>query len=153
MAVADDMIELFQNTKTQILQHVEDTFNTLTNSNDNHVGTRIKFCRECGSEKPLPTKKCGNCGSREFIDFACTKQIRLSAFIDFLRTQGQWPLSQLSAQSCRSFLKPTLYSWPFATPCGLDSSCPIASAIKAFSSSQGSIIGDMGGLKLENYDA
>lgn len=147
------MIELCQDAKTQIQKHIEGTIDTLTDSDDNHVGTRIKFCRECSSEKPLPTKKCGNCGSREFIDFVCTKQIRLLAFIDFLRTQGQWPLSQLSAQSCRTFLKPTHYSWPFAAPCGHDSSCPITSAIKTFRSSQGSIIGDMEGLKLEDYDA
>ena len=149
------MIELCQDAKTRVQTYIEATLDKLTASEVNHDSLEQdslehKRCRGCGMLKPIETKRCGNCGSREFGPSVCSNHTRVSSFTNKLYSLGQWPMSKLNGQSCRTFLKPGI---PFQSgPCGLQS-CPYVSAVNEFFAGQGSVFANMQGLKLENYDA
>lgn len=54
----------------------------------------FKICSSCHLQKPVQTKKCGNCNSRHFQEAHCGKSLRLLGLFDWLESRGLWPMSR-----------------------------------------------------------
>lgn len=147
------MKELGESVKNTIQQHVEHVIDEVGANDVRHVGKRDKICSHCFQHKPLETKKCGYCGSINFYDYLCTKEVRLSLFKEWLQSQGYWPLSRLNKRSCRSFVggKPSLAD--SRTLCGFDDSCPLTGAKERLITGLRRTHKGCVGLKLEDYVA
>lgn len=145
------MRELWDRVKNKIQQQIECAMDEVGENIERHFGTRDKFCQGCSLQKPSATQKCGNCGSRDFQDYLCTREIRLALFKDWLKFRGYWPLSQLNKQSSRSFLGdvPPIES---RTICGLDDDCPLTEAKENLRTVLKATPTDIKCLKLEKYD-
>ena len=113
----DDIMDLREVIKTTVQRQIETAIDEVVANSDRHIGKRDKVCQQCFRSKPLPTKKCGNCSSSEFQDYICLMEVRLSLFLEWLKTQGYWPLSQLNEQSCREFRGSVSAIISNCTPC------------------------------------
>ncbi|KIW93268.1 uncharacterized protein Z519_05873 [Cladophialophora bantiana CBS 173.52] len=149
----DDVKELCENVTNTVQQRIERMIDEAGANNERHVGKRDKICSQCFSNKPLETKKCGYCGSNDFRDYLCTKEVRLSLFKEWLQSQGYWPLSRLNGRSCRSFLGSMPSPAGTRTPCGFDDSCPLTGAKERLVASLRMTHSDCVGLELEDYDS
>ncbi|ETI26855.1 hypothetical protein G647_10301 [Cladophialophora carrionii CBS 160.54] len=149
----DDMRELCVRIKNRVQERIETAIDGVGENHERHTGKRDKVCRQCFRNKPWATKKCGNCGSSEFHDYSCTKELRLSLFMEWLQSQGYWPLSRLNIQSCRSFLGTMYGAIDMRTPCGLDDLCPLTAAKELLTTRLKRTLDNFEGLSLEVYDA
>lgn len=147
------MKELCESVKNTVQQHVEHVFDEVGANDVRHVGKRDKICSRCFQHKPFDTKKCGHCGSNNFRDYLCTKEVRLLVFKEWLHPQGYWPLSRLNKRSCRSFVGAKPSPVDSRTPCGYDDSCPLTGAKERLITSLRRTHKDCVGLKLEDYAA
>ncbi|EXJ54293.1 hypothetical protein A1O7_09631 [Cladophialophora yegresii CBS 114405] len=148
----DDMRHLCESVKYAVQLRIEDALDAVGENNERHTGKRDKICSQCYRNKPSATKKCGNCGSSEFQDYFCTKELRLSLFKEWLQSRGYWPLSRLNNQSCRSYLRNMHGCIDSRTPCGFDNSCPLTEAKEHLTTTLRSTLGDFAGLLLGVYD-
>jgi ribosomal protein L40E len=98
------MRELCERVKNKVQQRIEIVIDEVGANNERHTGKRDKICRECFRNKPWPTKKCGNCGSSDFHDYLCTKEVRLLLFKEWLQLQGYWPFESAKYAKLPEFL-------------------------------------------------
>jgi hypothetical protein len=150
---ADDMRELYERVKNKVQQQIELVIDEVGENSERHTGKLDKICAQCFRNKPLATRRCGACGSSNFGDYTCTKEVRLSLFKEWLQSQGYWPLSRLIEQSCRNFLGAMPAPTGNQTPCGFGDSCPLMVAKKRLIARLRANLADVVGLRLEDYDA
>ncbi|RMZ80615.1 hypothetical protein DV738_g2564, partial [Chaetothyriales sp. CBS 135597] len=125
----EDMRDLCERLKDKVQQQVEQAIDAVAANENRHVGKRDKVCALCFRNKPLATKRCGHCGSNDFVDYVCSPEIRLSLFKGWLQVQGYWPLSRLKQRSLRSYSgTQARFLVDTRTVCGLDDSCPLTTA-------------------------
>ena len=152
MCDVDDVRGLCGRLKGIIQTSIEISMDDVCADNERHAGTIDKICGRCFRNKPWATKKCGHCGSTEFHDYICTKEIRFSLFKDWLQSQGYWPLSHVYDTSCRSFLGTIPSSIDRRTLCGLDDSCPLVKSKEQLTSRLRDMPDQYGGLVLGDYE-
>jgi hypothetical protein len=145
------MRELCEKVKDRVQRQIELVIDEVSANDERHVGKRDKICGQCSRNKPWETKRCGHCGSGDFHDYVCTKELRLSFFKDWLQSQGYWPLSRLKEQSCRGYLGSMPSPTGSRTLCGFDDACPLTAAKVRLIASLGRP-SNVDCLKLEDYD-
>lgn len=84
---------------------IETAVNTLRQDKTKHLCTQYWLCDHCSRRKPLDTKKCGNCGSREFSLEYCQQASRIAWFLDWLEACHLWPTSHREDQSFQSLIE------------------------------------------------
>jgi hypothetical protein len=151
-AHSDDVRVLCERLKYEIQRRIEHAVDEIGANDQRHTSTREKVCSACFRNKPSATKKCGNCGSGAFHDYSCGKEVRLFHFKEWLQSQGYWPLSRLHGQSCRNFLRTMPLSVENRTSCGQDNSCPLSHAKEQLTARLRTMLSDVEGLDLENYN-
>ncbi|KEF55287.1 uncharacterized protein A1O9_08941 [Exophiala aquamarina CBS 119918] len=147
----DDMREQCQMIKVKAQRQIEAVIDEVSTDDERHISKRDKVCGQCFLNKPLATKKCGNCGCSDFHDYFCTREVRLLLLMQWLQLQGYWPLSRLDEQSCASFLGSMPFPAGGRTPCGFDNSCSLTGAKERLILSLRTILNSFAGLKLEDY--
>lgn len=143
---------LCEEAKKNIQLEIECVIDEVGANTARHIGKLDKICAECFRSKPLETKRCGACGSSDFCEYTCTKEVRLSLFKEWLHSQGYWPLSRLHEQSCRNFLGAMPSPAGTQTPCGLGGTCPLMVAKVRLITKLRAKLATIEGLTLEDYD-
>jgi len=146
------MRDLYQSIKHKVQREIEIVIDEVSAHDQRHVSKRDKVCGQCFLNKPLATKKCGNCGCSDFHDYFCTREVRLLLLMQWLQLQGYWPLSRLNEQSCANFLGGTTFPAGGRTACGFDNSCSLTEAKERLVVVLRTTLNHFDGLKLEDYD-
>ena len=146
-------MNLRERVKDTVQRQIETAMDEVVANNETHTGKREKVCQQCFRSKPQATKKCGHCSSSEFQDYICSKEVHLSLFLEWLKTQGFWPLSQLNKQSCREFRGNVSAIASNCTPCGHDGSCPLNAAKERLVANLRARPHNCLGLNLKDYNA
>jgi hypothetical protein len=149
-------VQIFRETiQSAIRRNIEHSIDEVRGNVDIHRYTRYKLCNGCDRNKPLETRKCGNCSSREFRDEVCKNSTRLLWFMDWLESRHYWPLSYHNERSCRSVAgsgeeQASCYE---TSSCGFNRRCPLVTVKTALVENIRAILRQSAGLEIENYCA
>ena len=93
-----------------------------------------KECEDCQAPKPRETKKCGSCGSRDFIRLICSGSIRAAETIEQLNNSKVWPLASnrsLSAKGFKGSVESAFTTASQRLSCSGKESCPLSRMAKS----------------------
>jgi hypothetical protein len=150
---AEDIQILRETIHSATRRNIEHSIDEVRGNVDIHRYTRYKLCNGCDRNKPLETRKCGNCSSREFRDEVCKNSTRLLWFMDWLESRQYWPLSYHSERSCWSVAESgeEQASHYEASSCGSNHLCPLVAVKTSLVENVRATLHQSAGLGIEAY--
>ena len=112
-----------------------------------------KLCPECGTEKPLETRKCRACRAK-FLPIYCDRNMRLSEFLRYLNEATVILLTKLAGNSVLDTHYRIHRIIPYASrhECEGQDQCPLWQAAIRLSERAAGMIDAPTGLELRNFN-
>jgi len=152
------MYRLRQDIHRHIRCHIERAIDDLRQRKTKYVCNKYLLCDGCSLRKPLQTRKCGSCGSRDFSEEYCQQALRLSWFFDWLEACRLWPISYQENRSCQSLIEkvnaciaPPLLQGSWVHSCEAEDGCPHEVARRAVLDAVRKAPQNVKGLRLRDY--
>lgn len=116
--------------------------------------TKFHVCQGCGEIESDP-EKCPKCKNTEYKPLVCDKGLRVTVFLEWLRSRNCWPLSGPWRRSAQDFLEKLTWGNSYDNfsdhQCGAQAYCPLMVVQTAVTGEVEQAVNQVPGLDLQEF--